>query len=378
MSLRNAALPISVFSQAKKDNRWPTLRYAQCWEDADVLLESLNVRSGDVCLSIASGGENTLALLSRSPKKVIAIDLNPAQLYCLQLKASAFRNLSHEEVLMFLGSRVALASERHSLYQTIRVDLDPPCAHYFDEHPDIIGQGINSQGKFERYFAFFRKFVLPLVHNASTVERLFDERTVEQRRRFYHEVWNTPVWRLMFRLFFSRPVMGLAGRAPELFSYVEGPVAQRILQRVQLGLTQTNPRDNPYLQWILFGKHLSALPFALRKDNFQAIRRNLDCLTWHCSTLEAYLGNLNDRSLNACNLSDIFEYMSEQDYEALATKLCQKTEAGGRLVYWNMLVPRRCPQALRHHLTDLSDIARQLFKEDKTFFYSNFVVEGVV
>ena len=34
------------------------IRYAQCWEDADILLEALDVRPGKVCLSIASSGDN--------------------------------------------------------------------------------------------------------------------------------------------------------------------------------------------------------------------------------------------------------------------------------------------------------------------------------
>ncbi len=39
------------------------LRYAQCWEDADVLVAGLAVRPGDTVLSVASAGDNTLALL---------------------------------------------------------------------------------------------------------------------------------------------------------------------------------------------------------------------------------------------------------------------------------------------------------------------------
>ena len=38
------------------------LCYAQCWEDADVLLDALDIRPGHVCLSIASGGDNALAM----------------------------------------------------------------------------------------------------------------------------------------------------------------------------------------------------------------------------------------------------------------------------------------------------------------------------
>ena len=45
------------------------IRYAQCWEDADVLLAGLAVQPGDVCLSIGSGGENSLSLLTRDPAR---------------------------------------------------------------------------------------------------------------------------------------------------------------------------------------------------------------------------------------------------------------------------------------------------------------------
>src|SRR4029434_2763681 len=61
------------------------IRYAQCWEDADVLLEALAIQPGEVCLSIGSAGDNTLALLAREPARVIAVDLNPSHLARLRL-----------------------------------------------------------------------------------------------------------------------------------------------------------------------------------------------------------------------------------------------------------------------------------------------------
>src|SRR5258707_2351719 len=56
-----------------------TIRYAQCWEDAEILLEALDIQPGDTCLSIASAGDNTLALLTRAPGRVIALDLSQSQ-----------------------------------------------------------------------------------------------------------------------------------------------------------------------------------------------------------------------------------------------------------------------------------------------------------
>ena len=69
------------------------VRYAQCWEDADILLAALDLRPGARCLSIASAGDNTLALLTCAPSRVVALDLSAPQLACLELRVSAFRRL---------------------------------------------------------------------------------------------------------------------------------------------------------------------------------------------------------------------------------------------------------------------------------------------
>ncbi|MCP4042805.1 MAG: DUF3419 family protein, partial [Gammaproteobacteria bacterium] len=71
------------------------IRYAQCWEDADILIQGLDIQPGDTCLSIASAGDNALAMLARNPQRVIALDLNPAQTACLELRVAAYRELQH-------------------------------------------------------------------------------------------------------------------------------------------------------------------------------------------------------------------------------------------------------------------------------------------
>ena len=48
-----AAKPSEIAGKASFDE----IRYAQCWEDADVLLQGLDVQPGDHCLSIASAGD---------------------------------------------------------------------------------------------------------------------------------------------------------------------------------------------------------------------------------------------------------------------------------------------------------------------------------
>src|SRR5205823_14457088 len=81
-------------SEAAARADFTQIRYAQCWEDADVLLEALDIQPGDSCLSIASAGDNVLAMASRGQRRVVALDLSAAQLACLVLRMAAYGTLS--------------------------------------------------------------------------------------------------------------------------------------------------------------------------------------------------------------------------------------------------------------------------------------------
>ncbi|ALC18015.1 S-adenosylmethionine:diacylglycerol 3-amino-3-carboxypropyl transferase [Desulfuromonas soudanensis] len=363
-------------SEAARHADFSLIRYAQCWEDADILLAGLDIRPGDTCLAIASAGDNALAMLAAGAGRVIALDLNPAQLACLELRVAAYRQLSHLELLELVGSRPS--RRRNELYRRCRPLLSSACRDFWDAQPAAIASGIGGAGKFERYFALFRQRLLPLVHSRATVSALLAGGEASIREKFYRKKWDTWRWRLLFQVFFSRLVMGRMGRDPSFFRYVEGNVAQRILTRTRHALTALDPADNPYLQWILTGYHATALPYALRPENFEVIRANLHRLEWRCQPLEAFLDEEGDQAIDRYNLSDIFEYMSEENYHHLLEKLHRAGRAGGRLAYWNMLAPRSRPQAMADRLHPLKPEAEKLFSQDKAFFYSAFVIEEIL
>lgn len=355
------------------------IRYAQVWEDADILLEALDVQPTDTVISIASAGDNALALLGAGAERIVALDLNPAQLACLELRVAAYRELSHEELLILIGSRPGTKAQRASLYARCRPQLSSVAQAIWDAQPEAITQGIGSVGKFENYFRLFRTRIMPLVHGRKIIDALLRGGSPDEREQFYEARWNTWRWRLLFKVFFSRFIMGRLGRDPAFFKYVEGSVADRILARTRHALVALNPAQNPYLHWILTGTHGDALPWALRAENFEKIRARLDRLEWHELSLEAFLQREQKTSSRVVkfNLSDIFEYMSEENTTALLEQLAKASAPGGRLAYWNMLAPRRRPESLASRLLPRDDVADHLFQKDKAFFYSAFIVEEV-
>jgi S-adenosylmethionine-diacylglycerol 3-amino-3-carboxypropyl transferase len=368
-------LQIVTVSEIQQRADFSTIRYAQCWEDSRLLRWGL-LPAGRRCLSIGSAGDNSLALLAAGAAHVTAVEMNPAQVACIELRRAAFLRLEHPELLELLGSRPS--ARRPDWYAACRGLLPDAARRFWDARPRQVAAGIGGVGKFEGYFRLFRERVLPLAHGRRRVRGLLEPRDAAARERHYAEVWNNWRWRGLFHLFFSRAAMGALGRDAEFFRYVEGSVAARILERTRHALVALDPAENPYLHWILTSTHGAALPEALEEENFGPIRAALAAgrLEVVEDSLEGWLARDGGR-YDAFNLSDIFEYMSETGSARLMENLLQVALPGARLAYWNMLVPRQSPRFLTGRVVPLAAEAERLFKEDRAFFYQKFVLEEV-
>lgn len=352
--------------------RFDIIRYASCWEDADVLIKAINVKEGKAYLSIASAGDNSLSLLSKSPSLVLAIDINPVQLACVEIRKIAFQKLSYDELLVFLG--VNEGNHRSELYKRLAGDLSQETKSFWDQHPDLINKGIIHVGKFENYFALFRNRILPLIHSRKEVDRLLSIHDTAERIAFYNNTWNTFRWKMLFKVFFSRAMMGKLGRDPEFFKYVETDVASRIFKRAEYALTVLPTDANPYLEYILTGNFKDALPFYLRRENFDSIRNNIDRLVIFKGNLREALQREQKTRFDGFNLSDIFEYMSYNQYEEEVRNILDYANPGALLVYWNMLADRKHINGLETKMRFLDKEAAELFKQDKAFFYKSLIV----
>jgi S-adenosylmethionine-diacylglycerol 3-amino-3-carboxypropyl transferase len=352
--------------------RFDFIRYASVWEDADILCEALApcAASGRV-LSIASAGDNALALLTLDPEELVAVDLSGPQLAATELRVVAFRRLEHPELLSFLGVRES--RDRLRTYRALRSELSEPARRYWDGQDREIDAGPIHMGKFERYLRKFRRFVLPLVHSRATIRDLLTPKAAAERERFYEERWNTRMWRLVFRLFFSRSVMGRLGRDPEFFAHVEGTVGDRILARTRHALAVLPTHDNPYLTYIMTGSFADeTLPCYLRPEHFHCIRDRLDRLRLRHGAAHEVEGRFD-----AFNLSDIFEYMSREEHELVYGALVDRAGMNARLAYWNLLAPRGIPPKEKARVRPLDHMARELHDRDRAWFYGAFHVDEV-
>ncbi|ERL26117.1 MULTISPECIES: DUF3419 family protein [unclassified Leptotrichia] len=379
-----------------KENRvdFSLIRYSQCWEDTEVLLESLNIQENDICFGILSAGDNVFSMLAENPKKVVALDISFPQIALAKLKKEVFNSLSYEEMLEFMG--VMKSDKRIEIYDRIKENLDKEVKEYWDFNKEAIQKGIIHAGKFEKFFKIFREKILPFVHSKKRIEKLLEKKSRQERIEYYDNHWNNFRWKLMFKLFFSKYIVGKLGRDKEFFRYAEKNISEEMKERSRYALCELNPYENPYINYILTGNYRKdCLPYFLRKENFDKIRRNLHKVEILQSSVEEYLDQI-DFKINKFNLSDIFEYMSAENYSKLMEKIYDNAENNALLAYWNLIVERNS-EKLDYKKTDseiavtgkeknvngkkyerMKELDRKLHEKDMTFFYTDFVVEKVI
>ena len=376
------------------------LLYGACWEDLAVARAALRIPCGGLVVTIASAGDNAIGLLLDDPRQIVAVDVNPAQIALAELKVAAVRTLPGS-VGQFVGgleggpearqggsgggrgkgSGGTVASTRLDQYAGLRRLLSSDARVFWDARPDAIAGGVVHAGRFERYLAWFRRGLLPVVPGRSAVRRMLAARDPDEQQRIYRESWDTPAWRVLFRLFFSRRLLAAAGRHPAFFEHASGAdVGAHYLERAIQGLTATPIRSNPYATFILSGAYRlpDAAPEYLRPVNADVLAARADRVAvWRCSLLDA-LHDLPANSVDAFYLSDVFELADPSAFEACLEEVARTGRPGSRVCYWNNLVERSRPQSLSDLLAPRTATAETLHAQDRAFIYSRFVVEDVL
>jgi S-adenosylmethionine-diacylglycerol 3-amino-3-carboxypropyl transferase len=379
MQATAATDPSTLRSVVQERPVFTRIVYSQVWEDPEIASDGLHLGPNDDLVSLTSAGDNVMAMSLRRPRSITAIDFSAAQNALFQLKLAALRALSWAEYVSFLGARPSF--NRVSTYRDkVRRELPDDARGYFDTQEPLIARGVIHGGRFQRYLSTFRNAILPLVHGRAVVEELMTIDDRATRERYYREVWDNRRWRALFTFFFSKAVMARLGRDPAFFTYVDKKqIGARFLERARWAITETTPRDNHYLQYALLGRYpdLERGPIYLRESNFLTLRETTANVTIVRGDLESHLATLAAGSVSAFYLSDLFEWVSAEHHETMLKSIVRVSRPGARLVYWNLLVPRRRPDSLAGVLDSHDDEARALFARDQAFVYSDFHVESV-
>ncbi len=340
-----------------------------------MVIGALKPNPNDTILSVTSGGCNSLALATFGVSSIYAIDKKPEQNYLLELKQKAIQNLNYTELIEFLG--YAQSSRREDLYRRIASRLSDEARKYWDSNGKAISHGVAHCGKFERYLHVFHRCLLPLIHTHKRVKQLLYPRGLAEQQVYYDTHWNTPRWRLMFRIFFSRFVMSRSGRSPEMFSHSQDISASELyFLRTERALYSGPLRDNFYLSYALLGSQTDLLPYYLhqQKANQAGTFNNLSIYN---ADILSFLRGMPDASIDKYNLSDIFEPLDIATTNQIFNEILRTAKPRARIIFWNNLVHRDIPQSLKQYFYQDIETEARLREVDRVFFYERFYVYEV-
>jgi S-adenosylmethionine-diacylglycerol 3-amino-3-carboxypropyl transferase len=175
----------------------------------------------------------------------------------------------------------------------------------------------------------------------------------------------------------------MSGRARDAsqFRYVEeDDLGGFWWERFRHVCTAIPAAGNHYLEWFLTSRYadLAAGPPYLRPAGADRLRPLLDRVELVVDDLSAYLEAQAPRTFSKANLSDVFEYMSGEASERLLRLVASRMRPGGRIAYWNLLVPRARPESLSTVLAPRGREAQELWAEDRVFFYRAFHVDEII
>ncbi len=351
--------------------------YSQCWEDPAIDRAAFRIRPDDVVFSITSGGCNVLTFLLDDPRKVIALDFNPYQNYLLELKIAAFKTLSYDEVLEFIG--VHESDRRSMLYRRMRGALRDESRGYWDMQQQKIARGVLHCGRYERYMGLLRTWI-HLFIGRKFIESFFTTDSPERRSMLFHTKWENIWWRLLTRVLLSRRTMSvLFDKA--FFEFLDDSFSfgEHFAARAERALTILPCRKNYFLSYILFGRFYdeNCLPHYLRRENFSTIRDRLDRIMVVTDSCERFFATLPDHTISKFNFTNIFEWMSPAAFEALLRDTIRVARDGAVLTYRNLLVFREHPGSLERSIHSHREAARELHNRDLSFIYKNYVVETI-
>ena len=345
------------------------IRYANCWEDAELLLQGLNLLPGSKVLSIGSAGDNSFSLLTSAPQQVVVVDISPVQLYLIELKREAIRLLDRNTFMGFMDFLPMTAVKRTEIFKQIRSRLTLSARAYWDAKEEMIQLGLIHQGKFERYFQLFAHKVLPLIHSHEKVNQLIAKKSPKAQALFFEQQWNTWRWRNFFKVFFSKYVMGRLGRDKRFLQEVELKVSDFILKQAQQHLSSPNAQENYMLNYALTRDFQGTYPHYLKEASYKLIQERLDQLILVQGYVEEALDTYGP--FDAFNLSNIFEYLDEQSFQKLSTRLIEGGSCQAKYAYWNLMVDRIMSQ----NATGLERMQKTDYQSDRGFFYKRFVLE---
>lgn len=388
--LQHKPLSTSGLSERLFGMLFSGLVYPQIWEDPDVDMQAMELCQGHSIVTIGSGGCNALAYLSRSPKSIDVVDLNPHHIALNRLKLAAFRHLpSHSDVVRQFG-RADIATNSHGYDRFIAPKLDPQTQAYWSKRTiagrrriSVFDRNIYRTGLLGRFIG--AGHLLARLHGVK-LHDMTKARAVEEQRQFFDQkvapLFDKPMIRWLTKRKSSLFGLGIPPKQyDELASLSNGNTIAPVLRRRLEKLACDFPLKDNYFAWQAFARrypdtHEGALPDYLKPEYYDAIRENADRVTVHHATFTELLASKPASSVDRYVLLDAQDWMSDTQVNELWAQISRTAAPDARVIFRTAaeksVIEGRISPDIRAQWFYLEDRSLELNAKDRSAIYGGF------
>ena len=365
------------------------LVYPQIWEDPDIDMEAMDLLEGHRIVTIASGGCNVLAYLTRSPAHVDAVDLNTAHIALNRMKLAAVQHLpSHGDLFRFFGE----AGNRHNTaaYERfVAPHLDGDTRNHWESRD---WRGRKRITVFERNF--YRTGLLGLFiamgHRIARLHgvdpaRIMEAGTPRDQRRFFEEhlepLFRKPLLRWATSLKASLFGLGIPpAQYDSLITSGDGSMASVLAIRLEKLACHFPLKDN-YFAWQAFARRYpkpgeAALPAYLDEACHAVIKRNARRVAIHHVNFTELLARKGPGSVDRFVLLDAQDWMNDAQLNALWTEITRTAAPAARVIFRTAaepsLLPGRISRSILDRWTYEQEQSLRLSARDRSAIYGGF------
>ncbi|MCE7886388.1 MAG: DUF3419 family protein [Alphaproteobacteria bacterium PRO2] len=366
--------------------------YPQIWEDPEVDLPALKIDDDSRIMTIASGGCNVMNYLTEGPRRVKAVDLNPAHVALTRLKITALKHLpDYESFFKFFGHADTKDNIRN--YETyIAPNLDPFSKKYWESYSLLDGRRINYFTKNLYQFGLLGRSI-SFVHILARVygkdpRDILQARTMQEQKEIFDRTLGPLFDKPLVKKMFSWPVSlyGL-GIPPSQFDELQkvadnGDMAQLLKARLERLACDFPIQDN-YFAWQAFGRgydrvNKRAIPRYLTEENYNKIKNYADRVEVYHTSMTGFLESQPAASLDCYVFLDAQDWMNKDQLNDLWNGVMRTARPGARVIFRTAgedspLTNALPPEMLGKWAYD-PEASKEAVKHDRSSIYGGFHV----
>jgi S-adenosylmethionine-diacylglycerol 3-amino-3-carboxypropyl transferase len=328
------------------------LVYPQIWEDPVIDMEALEITPDSHVVTIASGGCNVFSYLTANPKKITAVDLNPAHIALNKLKQQAALHLPDYAAFRAFFADADRPENVEAYKRHLRPHLDEATRAYWESR-DWRGRrrisgfttGFYREGLLGNLMGFAH--FLARMYRIDPSE-ILKARSIEEQRAIFDA---------KFAPFFEKKFLRwLVDQPAALFGFGIPPAQYDLLkQDDQAGITGAlksrlqklacdfDIKDNFYA-WQAFGrgygKHDDApLPPYLQAAHYGEVHARAERVEIRHQNYADYLETMPAQSLDRYILLDAQDWMTDAQLTRIWGEITRTARPGARVLYRTAAMP---------------------------------------